>query len=832
MPRTPDGSVEVVFETAGALGIVLALQRDGRTLLKEVKSEGRGAAQGLCAGQELLACGGTSVSGVALDEVLEHIKSAPRPLVLTFTAGRGRPSTLLERLDRAAAPAPAPPMRTGNPNQAREVFTTIQQQLPRLVGRLHDWVDKHVELAAFVLFVLLILVNYWWDEDGEDKDGVWGFYLYVTESKLMQQGEYIFVGLLAREVPRRVRQFGAKWIARANFERHGFDDRVNISLNSLARGSSGGSDQVGTLQLRTLAELSLDKVLPNKGAKNVYLQALQWTDTKGNDEDEGNTPAEYDPFVSLSKTGRDKPLPSGLERAGTGEQETHENERKHHQMVSDQLKNLISAPYAVGHIGKDMGLQYSTHEYVWGVTYERRDSDGIPIEEVSRKARVLVVRKDVLERIHELDVKKMIGDGQVGYSKYVLDPVCFVYTCRRLIDLLNDCRYRRDRWERLKTLQRLYAAEKAAGKEKRCFLVGSIMITVAKPGGETAGTTIPWEEMLGEATVPEDQMMGAATLSTGRSTSTGSDLFHSISNLMQKTKSKPWYQNMVKQKNKLRKKLSRAVVNDWQKTLMGCWLAVGALHAADVIDLYSAKETGTAILCSRVGQIIVGAFAKDIIYKGWRFLAGGRDQIKFGEKGFADRLNISLNSFIIDDALAAPVGGGSIKSNYSMELRTMAEMGIEEVLPSQGARGALYDALRWTDRNDNKLEKKPAGFDPFVCLSQEHAALGKGDDASGIYPQTAVDETPDVEIKKTWKMSKDQLINLISSPFAAGHVGEDMRQNYTTREYVWGVAYERDEKQQINQKLRVLLIQTESLRQIHGLKTDEQMREFEEQMIR
>ena len=27
------------------------------------------------------------------------------------------------------------------------------------------------------------------------------------------------------------------------------------------------------------------------------------------------------------------------------------------------------------------------------------------------------------------------------YAMYVFDAVCFVYTCRRLIDLLNDCRY-------------------------------------------------------------------------------------------------------------------------------------------------------------------------------------------------------------------------------------------------------------------------------------------------------------------------------------------------------------------------------------------------------
>ena len=44
-------------------------------------------------------------------------------------------------------------------------------------------------------------------------------------------------------------------------------------------------------------------MLPNKGAKSLYLRALQWTDTRGDDETETaeyRQPAQYDPFVSLS----------------------------------------------------------------------------------------------------------------------------------------------------------------------------------------------------------------------------------------------------------------------------------------------------------------------------------------------------------------------------------------------------------------------------------------------------------------------------------------------------------------------------------------------------
>ena len=100
------------------------------------------------------------------------------------------------------------------------------------------------------------------------------------------------------------------------------------------------------------------------------MRALQWTDTRGDEEGDDGKPAQYDPFVSLSERGRDPP-PAPLQRAlsegGRGDRKRERGrELKAHKMVSDQLINLISAPYAVGHIGKDMGLQYSTREYVWG----------------------------------------------------------------------------------------------------------------------------------------------------------------------------------------------------------------------------------------------------------------------------------------------------------------------------------------------------------------------------------------------------------------------------------------------------------------------------------
>jgi hypothetical protein len=56
----------------------------------------------------------------------------------------------------------------------------------------------------------------------------------------------------------------------------------------------------------------------------------------------------------------------------------------------------------------------------------------------------------------------------------------------------------------------------------------------------------------------------------------------------------------------------------------------------------------------------------------------------------------------------------------------------------------------------------------------------------------------------------------------------------STASYVWGVAYERPTSKgaTINQKIRVLLIQTSTLRQIFECTTEEQFRQFEKKMIR
>ena len=83
-------------------------------------------------------------------------------------------------------------------------------------------------------------------------------------------------------------------------------------------------------------------------------------------------------------------------------------------------------------------------------------------------------------------------------------------------------------------------------------------------------------------------------------------------------------------------------------------------------------------------------------------------QHAFGERGFANRLNISLNSFVHEDSKASNTSAGrgvTSADSVSMELRTLAEMSIDDVLPSSGARQKLEEALKWTDQNDESGTK-------------------------------------------------------------------------------------------------------------------------------
>lgn len=611
----------------------------------------------------------------------------------------------------------------------------------------------HVTLAGFV----------WID----DERGLVFVYHCLTGSWLGRRYGGFFFGLYARQISWVARTIVRNVAARASFERYGFDDRVNISLNSLHRDSN-------ELQLRTLDELGLEKVLPDPGARQLYKIALQWTDVP--DE----KPAQFDPFVSLSSSGRVGPIPKSPTTAvGDEMHEKGKRARQYHGMIVDQLTNLISAPYAIGHIGKDLRLQYMTREYVWGVTMERRDANGNEVPSSSLKTRILLIQKEVLERIDDYEPDASEEDDNI-----------------------------RDRWLRLQKLRDLWEAERQRSPDDtRCFLVGSTKITVAKPGGVLATSAVPWERYLQLDRDPSDDLLdrpsprmrdpllqrSSTKNSAGRSGSGGDG--HSGRQLSRNASHK----------------MKKVAVRGYRSIR---WLIerhplLFILAAMLILVCFDLLNTAWSISGSHFGQITLGAFARDIVGQVFRFLRRGKQQHAFGERGFANRLNISLNSFILDDNRGSNASeeavAGSAES-VSMELRTLADMSIDEVLPSLGARQKLESALKWTDQADNETGSKP-GIHPFVSLDENLSQLGKDDEER----HDGVDE----KLREIWRMSCSQVDNQISAPFATGHIGADMRQNYITASYVWGLAYERPPKKTINQKIRVLLIQKSTLKEIH-----------------
>lgn len=600
-------------------------------------------------------------------------------------------------------------------------------------GCLLTLVVLHVSLAGFVRI--------------DDDRGLLRVYRILRAWWPLQRYGSFFFGIYARGISHFARGILRNFAARASFERYGFDDRVNISLNSLHRDSNA-------LQLRTLAELGLEKVLPDPGARQLYKNALQWTDSLDEDKE-----AQFDPFVSLSRSGRDGQISESTSQADS---EKRKRIRQYHSMIVDQLRNLISAPYAIGHIGKDLGLQYITREYVWGVTMERRDADGMEVPDSSLKTRILLIQKEVLDRIddHEPDA----GEG---------DNI-------------------KDRWKRLQKLRELWEEEGPDGT--RCFLVGSTKITVAKPGGVLATSAVQWERYL-DPELDRDPSDGSLDPSRKR------DLTRSLTTPPAGSDGDGHSSRQLRRASRWLKKGAARVYRNVGK-LFELYPLPFILAVLIMLVCFDLFNTAWTICGSHFGQITIGAFTRDIIGQVLRYLARGRQQHAFGERGFANRLNISLNSFVLEDnreSKASEEAGSASAASMSMELRTLAEMSIDEVLPSSGARQLLASALKWTDTK--------CGITPFVSLSERLSQLGKDN-------ETQVDEVDD-KLREIWRMSCSQVDNQISAPFATGHIGADMRQNYSTASYVWGLAYERPKERDINQKLRVLLIRKSALAQIH-----------------
>ena len=112
-----------------------------------------------------------------------------------------------------------------------------------VLGDYHVWIDTNADRIVYGLVLLLGWLHWWWGGEGDDV-GLWGVWAYVTAVPILGTvllllvsvtPTQILVGHVARQAPRWLRGLISKSVARANFERRGFEDRVNISLSSLVR---------------------------------------------------------------------------------------------------------------------------------------------------------------------------------------------------------------------------------------------------------------------------------------------------------------------------------------------------------------------------------------------------------------------------------------------------------------------------------------------------------------------------------------------------------------------------------------------------------------------
>jgi hypothetical protein len=135
----------------------------------------------------------------------------------------------------------------------------------------------------------------------------------------------------------------------------------------------------------------------------------------------------------------------------------------------------------------------------------------------------------------------------------------------------------------------------------------------------------------------------------------------------------------------------------------------------------------------------------------------------FGQSGFADRINVSLNS-VIEQSLDTPNTG-------ILELRTLSEQALNTVLPEEFAQTLLKSAGKWTDTGRASLNT----YDPFVSLSEAHAQGSKAQ--------------PDPILKNSHTMICNQIINILSSLTPQTHLGIDEGNYFREEKYIWCAAH-------------------------------------------
>jgi len=110
-------------------------------------------------------------------------------------------------------------------------------------------------------------------------------------------------------------------------------------------------------------------------------------------------------------------------------------------------------------------------------------------------------------------------------------------------------------------------------------------------------------------------------------------------------------------------------------------------------------------------------------------------------------------------------------------------------------------------------------YDPYVLnkMMEQARQRMKGGDENHIddpFLYTNIDEDNADYWEKVKKKLTDQLVNRLSRLFSAGFVAEDHGLDVSSKKYVFGVTYEQN-KEGLNDKVRVLLMQEENLKKLH-----------------
>lgn len=146
----------------------------------------------------------------------------------------------------------------------------------------------------------------------------------------------------------------------------------------------------GQLGIRTLLECSLSDVFPSDRAQQLLEQAARNVNDDSDIDDATHTPSPRDrmdsaPILRRTISGTCPP-PKHHPFVGVGAEEC--------QRFRDQLMNKCSALVPMGALYYDMGIGIVSERYVFGLTFEKLNTD-----QHNQKFRLLLIRESLLERV-------------------------------------------------------------------------------------------------------------------------------------------------------------------------------------------------------------------------------------------------------------------------------------------------------------------------------------------------------------------------------------------------------------------------------------------------